>query len=170
HRVQHRIDVMTSTLGKALGGAAGGFTTGKQEIIQLLRNRSRPYLFSNTLAPAITGATIACLNMLSATTALRDKLARNTKFFRAAITEAGFAVVPGEHPICPIMLGEATLAVEMARRMLEEGVYVIGFCFPVVPKGKARIRVQISAAHEIPQLEFAVAAFAKVGRALGVIR
>ena len=170
HKVQHRIDIMTSTLGKALGGAAGGFTTGKKEIIDLLRNRSRPYLFSNTLAPAITGATIACLDMLSSTTALRDKLARNTKFFREAMTKAGFAIVPGEHPICPIMLGEATLAVEMARRMLDEGVYVIGFCFPVVPKGKARIRVQISAAHEIPQLEFAVAAFAKVGKALGVIR
>jgi glycine C-acetyltransferase len=170
HKVQHRIDIMTSTLGKALGGAAGGFTTGKKEIIDLLRNRSRPYLFSNTLAPAITGATIACLDMLSSTTALRDKLARNTKFFRDAMTKAGFAIVPGEHPICPIMLGEATLAVEMARRMLDEGVYVIGFCFPVVPKGKARIRVQISAAHEIPQLEFAVAAFAKVGKALGVIR
>jgi glycine C-acetyltransferase len=169
HKVQHRIDIMTSTLGKALGGAAGGFTTGKKEIIDLLRNRSRPYLFSNTLAPAITGATIACLDMLSSTTALRDKLARNTKFFRDAMTKAGFAIVPGEHPICPIMLGEATLAVEMARRMLDEGVYVIGFCFPVVPKGKARIRVQISAAHEIPQLEFAVAAFAKVGKALGVI-
>ena len=170
HKVQHRIDIMTSTLGKALGGAAGGFTTGKKEIIDLLRNRSRPYLFSNTLAPAITGATIACLDMLSSTTALRDRLARNTKFFREAMTKAGFAIVPGEHPICPIMLGEATLAVEMARRMLDEGVYVIGFCFPVVPKGKARIRVQISAAHEIAQLEFAVAAFAKVGRALGVIR
>jgi glycine C-acetyltransferase len=169
HKVQHRIDIMTSTLGKALGGAAGGFTTGKKEIIDLLRNRSRPYLFSNTLAPAIAGATIACLDMLSSTTALRDKLARNTKFFREAMTKAGFAIVPGEHPICPIMLGEATLAVEMARRMLDEGVYVIGFCFPVVPKGKARIRVQISAAHEIPQLEFAVAAFAKVGKALGVI-
>ncbi|MBZ0151984.1 MAG: glycine C-acetyltransferase [Planctomycetes bacterium] len=169
HGVQHRIDVMTSTLGKALGGAAGGFTTGKREIIDLLRNRSRPYLFSNTLAPAIVGATIACLDKLSATTALRDKLARNTKFFREAMTKAGFAIVPGEHPICPIMLGEAKLAVEMARRLLDEGVYVIGFSFPVVPKGKARIRVQVSAAHELPQLEMAVAAFAKVGKALGVI-
>lgn len=169
HGVQHRIDVMTSTLGKALGGAAGGFTTGKREIIDLLRNRSRPYLFSNTLAPAIVGATIACIDKLSATTALRDKLARNTKFFREAMTKAGFAIVPGEHPICPIMLGEAKLAVEMARRLLDEGVYVIGFSFPVVPKGKARIRVQVSAAHELPQLEMAVAAFAKVGKALGVI-
>lgn len=169
HGVQKRIDVMTSTLGKALGGAAGGFTTGKKEIIDLLRNRSRPYLFSNTLAPAIVGSTMACLDKLSATTALRDKLAKNTKFFREAMTKAGFQIAPGEHPICPIMLGEAKLAVEMASRMLQEGVYVIGFCFPVVPKGKARIRVQISAAHEIPQLETAVAAFAKVGRQLGVV-
>jgi glycine C-acetyltransferase len=170
HGVQQRIDVMTSTLGKALGGAAGGFTTGKKEIIDLLRNRSRPYLFSNTLAPAIAGATIACLDRLSGTTALRDKLAQNTKFFREAMAKAGFAIVPGEHPICPIMLGEAKLAVDMARRLLDEGVYVIGFSFPVVPKGKARIRVQISAAHSIPQLETAVAAFAKVGRQLGVVR
>jgi glycine C-acetyltransferase len=169
HGCQKRIDVMTSTLGKALGGAAGGFTTGKKEIIDLLRNRSRPYLFSNTLAPAIVGATIACLDRLSATTALRDKLATNTKFFREAMTKAGFAIVPGEHPICPIMLGDAKLAVDMAARMLHEGVYVIGFCFPVVPKGKARIRVQISAAHEIAQLETAVAAFSKVGKQLGVI-
>jgi len=169
HGCQSRIDVMTSTLGKALGGAAGGFTTGKKEIVDLLRNRSRPYLFSNTLAPAIVGSTIACLDRLSATTALRDKLAANTKFFREAMTKAGFAIVPGEHPICPIMLGDAKLAVEMAARMLQEGVYVIGFCFPVVPKGKARIRVQISAAHEIAQLETAVAAFTKVGKQLGVI-
>ncbi|HEX5051380.1 MAG TPA: glycine C-acetyltransferase [Planctomycetota bacterium] len=169
HGVQKRVDVITSTLGKALGGAAGGFTTGKKEVIDLLRNRSRPYLFSNTLAPAIVGATIACLDRLSSTTALRDKLANNTKFFREAMTKAGFAIVPGEHPICPIMLGDARLAVEMASRMLAQGVYVIGFSFPVVPKGKARIRVQISAAHEIPQLETAVAAFAKVGRELGVV-
>ncbi|MBL8753533.1 MAG: glycine C-acetyltransferase [Planctomycetes bacterium] len=169
HGCQSRIDVMTSTLGKALGGAAGGFTTGKKELVDLLRNRSRPYLFSNTLAPAIVGSTIACLDRLSATTALRDKLAANTKFFREAMTRAGFQIVPGEHPICPIMLGDAKLAVEMAARMLQEGVYVIGFCFPVVPKGKARIRVQISAAHEIAQLETAVAAFAKVGKQLGVL-
>ncbi len=170
HKVQHRIDVMTSTFGKALGGASGGFTTGKQEIIDLLRNRSRPYLFSNTVAPAIAGATIACLDQLSATTALRDKLAKNTAFFRDAMTRSGFQIVPGEHPIVPIMLGDAKLAVDMARAMLAEGVYVIGFCFPVVPKGKARIRVQISAAHEIPQLETAVAAFAKVGKNLGVVK
>ncbi|MBX3464398.1 MAG: glycine C-acetyltransferase [Planctomycetes bacterium] len=170
HGVQDRIDVTTSTLGKALGGAAGGFTTGRREIVDLLRNRSRPYLFSNTLAPAIVGATTACLDRLSGTTALRDRLARNTAFFREQMTRAGFQIVPGEHPICPIMLGDAKLAVEMAARMLQEGVYVIGFSFPVVPKGKARIRVQISAAHEIAQLEHAVAAFARVGRALGVLR
>jgi glycine C-acetyltransferase len=164
------IDIITSTLGKALGGASGGFTAARREIVDLLRNRSRPYLFSNTLAPAIAGATIACLDKLSSTTALRDKLAKNTQFFRAAMAKAGFAIVPGEHPICPIMLGEATVAVEMARRMLDEGVYVIGFSYPVVPKGKARIRVQISAAHEIPQLETAVAAFAKVGRAMGIVK
>jgi glycine C-acetyltransferase len=170
HGVQDRIDVMTSTLGKALGGAAGGFTTGKREIVDLLRNRSRPYLFSNTLAPAIVGATIACLDRLSGTTALRDKLAHNTAFFREQMARAGFQITPGEHPICPILLGDAKLAVTMASRMLQEGVYVIGFSFPVVPKGKARIRVQISAAHEIPQLEHAVAAFTRVGRELGVIR
>jgi glycine C-acetyltransferase len=169
HGVQHRVDIITSTLGKALGGAAGGFTTGKQEIVDLLRNRSRPYLFSNTLAPAIVGATIACLDQLSSTTALRDKLAQNTEFFREKMTKAGFDIVPGVHPICPIMLGDAKLAVEMARRMLDEGVYVIGFAFPVVPKGKARIRVQVSAAHDLEQLEHAVAAFAKVGKDLGVI-
>jgi glycine C-acetyltransferase len=170
HGCQSRIDVLTSTLGKALGGAAGGFTTGRKEIVDLLRNRSRPYLFSNTLAPAIVGATIACLDKLSATTALRDKLASNTRFFRDAMARAGFQIVPGEHPICPIMLGDAKLAVDMAARMLQEGVYVIGFSFPVVPKGKARIRVQVSAAHEIPQLETAVAAFTKVGKQLGVLK
>lgn len=167
--VQDRVDIVDSTFGKALGGASGGFTSGKREIVDLLRNRARPYLFSNTLAPAIVGSTIACIDRLSATTALRDKLAANTKFFRQAMTKAGFAIVPGEHPICPIMLGDAKLAVEMAARMLQEGVYVIGFSFPVVPKGKARIRVQISAAHEIAQLETAVAAFTKVGKQLGVI-
>jgi glycine C-acetyltransferase len=170
HGVQRRIDVITSTFGKALGGASGGFTSGRQEIVDLLRNRSRPYLFSNTMAPAVVGATIACLDLLSQTTELRDKLARNTAFFRAAMTEAGFAIVPGEHPIVPIMLGEAQLAVEMARALLAEGVYVVGFSFPVVPKGKARIRVQVSAAHERPQLETAVAAFARVGGRMGVVR
>ena len=167
--VMQRVDIVTSTFGKALGGAAGGFTTGKKEIIQLLRNRSRPYLFSNTIPPAVVGATIACIDRLSSSTALRDKLERNTKWFREAMTKAGFAIVPGVHPICPIMLGEATVAVEMAKRMLDEGVYVIGFSYPVVPKGKARIRVQISAAHEQSDLEFAVAAFTKVARQMGVI-
>jgi glycine C-acetyltransferase len=167
--VQDRVDIVDSTFGKALGGASGGFTSGKREIIDLLRNRARPYLFSNTLAPAIVGATIACIDRLSATTALRDKLAANTKHFRDAMTKAGFAIVPGDHPICPIMLGDAKLAVDMAARMLEEGVYVIGFCFPVVPKGKARIRVQISAAHETAELDHAVAAFTKVGKQMGVI-
>jgi glycine C-acetyltransferase len=167
--VQDRVDIVDSTFGKALGGASGGFTSGKREVIDLLRNRARPYLFSNTVPPAIVGSTIACLDRLSATTALRDKLAANTKFFREAMTKAGFAIVPGEHPICPIMLGDAKLAVDMAARMLQEGIYVIGFCFPVVPKGKARIRVQISAAHEIAQLESAVAAFTKIGKQLGVI-
>jgi glycine C-acetyltransferase len=170
HGVQQRIDVITSTFGKALGGASGGFTSGRREIVDLLRNRSRPYLFSNTLAPAVVGATIACLDLLSQTTALRDKLAQNTAFFRAAMSEAGFAIVPGEHPIVPIMLGEASVAVEMARALLEEGVYVIGFSFPVVPKGKARIRAQVSAAHERSQLETAVAAFARIGRRMGLIR
>jgi glycine C-acetyltransferase len=169
HRVQPRIDVITSTFGKALGGASGGFTSGRREIIDLLRNRSRPYLFSNTLAPAVVGATIACLDLLSTTTELRDQLAGNTAFFRAAMTESGFAIVPGEHPIVPIMLGEAALAVEMARKLLDEGVYVIGFSFPVVPKGKARIRVQISAAHDRGQLATAVEAFTRVGKRLGVL-
>jgi glycine C-acetyltransferase len=170
HGVMDRIDVLTSTFGKALGGASGGFTTGKKEIVDLLRNRSRPYLFSNTLPPAIVGATIACIDQLSASTALRDKLAANTARFRKAMTAAGFAINPGDHPIVPIMLGEATLAVEMSKRLLDAGVYVIGFSFPVVPKGKARIRVQVSAAHEFADLDFAVAAFTKVGKALGVLK
>lgn len=170
HGVQDRVDIVNSTFGKALGGASGGFTAGPKEVVDLLRNRARPYLFSNTLAPAIVGATIACIDKLSATTELRDKLESNTKFFREAMTNAGFDIVPGDHPITPIMLGDAKLAVTMASRMMDEGVYVIGFCYPVVPKGKARIRVQISAAHEIPQLETAVAAFTKVGKELGVIK
>ncbi len=170
HGVQERIDVITSTFGKALGGASGGFTSGRREIIELLRQRSRPYLFSNTLAPAIVGATMACIDRLSATTALRDKLAANTERFRRAMTAAGFAIKEGQHPIVPIMLGDAKLAVEMARRLLDEGVYVIGFSYPVVPKGQARIRVQISAAHEPADLDHAVAAFTKVGRELGVAK
>jgi glycine C-acetyltransferase len=170
HGVQHRVDVITSTFGKALGGASGGFTSGRREIVELLRQRSRPYLFSNTLAPAIAGATLACIDKLSASTALRDRLERNTLHFRAAMTAAGFQIKPGVHPIVPIMLGDAKLAVEMARRMLEAGVYVIGFSFPVVPKDQARIRVQISAAHEIADLDRAVAAFRRVGTELGVVR
>lgn len=168
--VQKRIDVMTSTLGKALGGASGGFTTGRREIIDLLRQRSRPYLFSNTVAPSIVCASLACLEMLSETTALRDRLERSTQYFRGAMTKAGFAIKPGIHPIVPIMLGDARLAQKMAAELLAEGIYVVGFFFPVVPKGQARIRVQISAGHEPAHLEKAVAAFVKVGRANGVVQ
>jgi glycine C-acetyltransferase len=167
--VMKRIDVMTSTLGKALGGASGGFTTGRKEAIALLRQRSRPYLFSNTLAPVICGASIAVLELLSRTTELRDRLMASTKRFREGMTAAGFKIKEGIHPICPIMLGDARLANEMAKVMLGEGIYVIGFSFPVVPKGEARIRVQISAAHEPEHVERAIAAFTKVGKALGVI-
>ncbi len=169
HGVQDRVDVITSTFGKALGGASGGFTSGRAEIVELLRQRSRPYLFSNTVAPAIVGATIACLDRLSETTELRDKLEANTVHFRAAMTEAGFDIIPGEHPIVPIMLGDARLAANMASRMLDHGIYVIGFSFPVVPKGQARIRVQVSAAHEIADLDRAVQAFVEVGKELGVV-
>ncbi len=168
--VMDRIDIITGTLGKALGGASGGFTAAKKEIVDILRQRSRPYLFSNTVAPAIVGASIKVLELLSASTALRDKLEDNTRFFRKAITEAGFDILPGEHPIVPIMLYDAPLAQEFAARLLEEGIYVIGFFFPVVPRGKARIRVQISAAHEREHLEKAVAAFTKVGKALNVLK
>jgi glycine C-acetyltransferase len=167
--VEGRIDVMTSTLGKALGGASGGFTLGSKRVVDLLRNRSRPYLFSNTLPPALVAASSACVDLLSKTTELRDRLAENTKLFREAMTNAGFTIREGTHPICPIMLGDAKLAQEMARLMLDEGIYVIGFSFPVVPKGKARIRVQVSAAHTKEQIERAVAAFTKVGRRLGVV-
>ncbi|MBI5915504.1 MAG: glycine C-acetyltransferase [Bacteroidetes bacterium] len=167
--VMDRIDIITGTFGKALGGASGGFTAAKKEIVEILRQRSRPYLFSNTLAPAIAGASIAVLDMLTRSTELRDKLERNTKWFRKAMTDAGFDILPGEHPIVPIMLYEAVLAQQFAARLLDEGIYVIGFFFPVVPKGKARIRVQISAAHEQAHLEKAVAAFTKVGKELGVI-
>ena len=169
HGVQDRVDIVTSTFGKALGGASGGFTSGRQEIIDLLRQRSRPYLFSNTVAPAIVAATQACLDNLSASTALRDKLEANTKHFRTRMAESGFEIKEGEHPIVPIMLGDARVAAEMADRMLEEGVYVIGFSFPVVPKGEARIRVQISAAHETADLDQTVDAFIKVGRDMGVL-
>ncbi|MGE0145087.1 MAG: glycine C-acetyltransferase [Planctomycetota bacterium] len=167
--VADRVDIVTTTFGKALGGACGGATIAHQEIVDLLRNRSRTYLFSNTMPPPVVGAVIACLDRLSATTELRDKLERNTSHFRAAMTKAGFAIKPGEHPIVPIMLGDARLAGELAKQMLDEGVYVIGFSFPVVPRGLARIRVQISAAHEIDDLDFAVAAFTRVGKRLGVL-
>lgn len=170
HNVMGRIDIITGTLGKALGGASGGFTSGRKEIIDMLRQRSRPYLFSNTLAPAITGASIGVLNMLSETTDLRDKLESNTQYFRQKMTEAGFDIKPGVHPIVPVMLYDAKLAQEFAAKMLEEGIYVIGFYYPVVPQGKARIRVQISAAHEVAHLDKAIAAFTKVGKALEVIK
>ncbi|HVK76301.1 MAG TPA: glycine C-acetyltransferase [Kofleriaceae bacterium] len=163
-----RVDVYTSTLGKALGGASGGFTSGRKEIIDLLRNRSRPYLFSNTLAPPIVAGSLEAIALLSESTALRDRLEAGTRRFRAGITAAGLKVRPGEHPIVPVMLGDARLAVDMAARLLDEGIYVIGFSFPVVPKGAARIRVQISAAHTDDDIDRAVAAFAKVGRELGV--
>ncbi|RYD80815.1 MAG: glycine C-acetyltransferase [Sphingobacteriales bacterium] len=167
--VMDRIDIITGTLGKALGGASGGFTSGKKEIIDMLRQRSRPYLFSNTLAPAIAGASIAVLDMLSETTSLRDKLESNTKYFREKMTEAGFDIKPGFHPIVPVMLYDAKIAQEFAAKMLIEGIYVIGFFYPVVPQGKARIRVQLSAAHEQHHLDKAIAAFTKVGKELGVI-
>ncbi len=168
--VMDRVDIITGTLGKALGGASGGFTSAKKEIVELLRQRSRPYLFSNTVAPSIVGASIAVMDLLSGSTALRDKLERNTQWFRKAMTEAGFDIIPGDHPITPIMLYDAKLAQEFARALLSEGIYVIGFFFPVVAQGKARIRVQISAAHEQEHLEKAVVAFKKVGKALGVIQ
>jgi glycine C-acetyltransferase len=167
--VMDRVDVITSTLGKALGGASGGFTSGRKEIVELLRNRSRPYLFSNTLAPPIVAGSLAVLRMLTETTELRDRLERNTMRFRQGISAAGFAIRPGVHPIVPIMLGEARLAVEFAARLLGEGIYVIGFCYPVVPKGQARIRVQLSAAHTEQDIDRALAAFAKVGRELAVL-
>lgn len=165
-----KIDIITGTLGKALGGASGGFTSGKKEIIDMLRQRSRPYLFSNTLAPSIVGASIEVFNMLGETTELRDKLERNTQWFREAMTKAGFDIKPGTHPIVPVMLYDAVLAKNFADRLLEEGIYVIGFFFPVVAKGQARIRVQVSAGHEQHHLEKAVAAFVKVGKELGVLK
>lgn len=164
-----RIDIITGTLGKALGGASGGFTSGRKEIVELLRQRSRPYLFSNTVAPSIVGASIKVLDLLSADTTLRDKLERNTQWFRKAMTDAGFDIIPGDHPIVPIMLYDAPLAQQFARELLEEEIYVIGFFYPVVPQGKARIRVQLSAAHEQEHLDKAVAAFTKIGKKLGVI-
>ncbi len=168
--VMGKVDIITGTLGKALGGANGGFTSGRKEIIEMLRQKSRPYLFSNTLAPSIVGASIAILDMLSETTALRDKLEENTAYFRKKITEAGFDIKPGIHPIVPIMLYDAVLAQKMASRLLEEGIYVVGFFYPVVAKGNARIRVQISAGHEREDLDKAIDAFTKVGKELGVIK
>jgi len=165
-----KVDIITGTLGKALGGASGGFTSGRKEIIDILRQRSRPYLFSNTLAPSITGASIAVIDMLSETTELRDKLEENTQYFRNKMTEAGFDIKPGTHAIVPIMLYEAPLAQKMADALLEKGIYVIGFFYPVVPKGQARIRVQLSAAHEKEHLDTAIAAFIEVGKDLGVIK
>jgi len=167
--VMGRIDIITGTLGKALGGANGGFTSGRKEIIEMLRQRSRPYLFSNTLAPSITGASIAVLDMLTETTELRDKLEYNTGYFRTKMTEAGFDIKLGDHPIVPIMLYDAVVAQNFAAKLLDEGVYVIGFFYPVVPKGLARIRVQLSAAHEQHHLDKAIEAFTKVGKELGVL-
>lgn len=168
--VMGRIDIITGTLGKALGGASGGFTSGKKEVIEMLRQRSRPYLFSNTLAPSIVGASIAVLDMISETTALRDKLEYNTTYFREKMTTAGFDIKPGDHPIVPIMLYDAVVAQNFASKLLEEGIYVIGFFFPVVAKGLARIRVQLSAAHEQTHLDKAIDAFVKVGKELGVLK
>jgi glycine C-acetyltransferase len=168
--VTGRVDIITGTLGKALGGASGGFTSGRKEIIELLRQRSRPYLFSNTLAPSIVGASIAVLDMLTETTALRDKLEWNTKYFREKMTTAGFDIKPGEHPIVPIMLYDAVLSQQMAQKLLEKGIYVIGFYYPVVAKGQARIRVQISAVHEKEHLDKAIEAFTEVGKELGVLK
>ena len=168
--VMGRIDIITGTLGKALGGALGGFTSGRKEVIELLRQRSRPYLFSNTLAPAIVGASIAVLDLLSETTALRDQLEKNTRYFRDRMTTAGFDIKPGDHPIVPIMLYDAVVAQKFASRLLEEGIYVIGFFFPVVAKGQARIRVQLSAAHQQHHLDKAIAAFTKIGSEVGVLK
>ncbi|MEL7530293.1 MAG: glycine C-acetyltransferase [Bacteroidota bacterium] len=169
HNVLGRVDIITGTFGKALGGASGGFTAARKEIVEMLRQRSRPYLFSNTLAPAIVGASIAVLDILMASTELRDKLEGNAKYFRKAMTEAGFDIIPGETPIVPVMLYDAKLSQQFADALLEEGIYVIGFFYPVVPKEQARIRVQISAGHEREHLDKAIAAFIKVGKNLGVI-
>ncbi|MEJ7731641.1 MAG: glycine C-acetyltransferase [Polyangiaceae bacterium] len=168
--VLSRIDVLTSTLGKALGGASGGFTTGRREIVELLRQRSRPYLFSNTVAPAIVGASLAVFDLLDRDASPRQRVMANARRFRAGMTAAGFTIKPGIHPIAPIMLGDARLAQDMAAAMLAEGIYVIGFSYPVVPKGEARIRVQLSAAHTPEQVDQAIAAFTKVGKKLGVLK
>jgi glycine C-acetyltransferase len=165
-----RVDIITGTLGKALGGASGGFTAARREVVELLRQRSRPYLFSNTLAPSIAGASIAVLDMLEGSTALRDQLEMNTHWFRQAISDAGFEIKPGTHPIVPIMVYDAVKAQALSARLLELGVYAVGFFYPVVPKGQARIRVQLSAVHQREQLEAAVQAFAQAGRELGLVR
>jgi glycine C-acetyltransferase len=169
HGVMERIDIFTSTLGKALGGGSGGFTTGRQEIIDLLRQRSRPYLFSNTLPPPLVAASIRVFDMLSGSTELRDRLIANTRYFREKMELAGFDILPGEHPIVPVMLYDAPLAQKFANRLLQKGIYAIGFFFPVVPQGQARIRTQVSAAHTREQLDQAVAAFKLVGQELGII-
>jgi glycine C-acetyltransferase len=169
HGVRGRVDIITGTLGKALGGALGGFTAARREIVALLRQRSRPYLFSNSLPPAVVGASLAVFELLSATTELRDRLEANTKRFRAGMSAAGFEIKPGEHPIVPIMLGDERLAHDLAAKLLDKGIYVIGFSFPVVPRGKARIRVQLSAAHTPEMVDRAIAAFAEAGRELGVL-
>ena len=166
--VMGRVDIITGTLGKALGGASGGYTSGRREIIELLRQRSRPYLFSNTLAPSIAGASLKVLDLLTESTALRDQLEANTKFFRAGMAKLGFTILPGTHPICPVMLGDAAMATRFADAMLAKGIYVIGFSYPVVPQGKARIRTQISAAHSRAELEHALAAFGQVKAKLGI--
>jgi glycine C-acetyltransferase len=170
HGVGGRIGLITTTFGKALGGASGGFTAARRDVVELLRQRSRPYLFSNTLAPVIVGGSIAVLDLLETSTALRDKLEANTRWFRQAIQAAGFDIKPGTHPIVPIMVHDATKAQQLASRLLELGIYVVGFFFPVVPKGQARIRVQMSAVHERAHLEKAVAAFSQAGRELGLLQ
>jgi glycine C-acetyltransferase len=169
HGVMKKIDIFTSTLGKALGGASGGFTTGRKDVIDLLRQRSRPYLYSNTVAPSIVAAGIKAFKMLSSTTHLRDKLEKNTNYFRSKMSKEGFDILDGVHPIVPIMLYDSILAQRMAKEMLEQGIYVIGFYFPVVPRGKARIRVQISAAMTKYHLDKAIYAFKKVGKKLDII-
>jgi len=168
HGVADRVDIVTGTLGKALGGASGGYTSGRKEIVEFLRQRSRPYLFSNTLAPPIVGASIAAIDLLDQTSELRERLHENTRYFRRGMTERGFDIVPGDHPIVPIMLGDAVLAARMADALLQRGIYVIAFSYPVVPKGKARIRVQVSAVHTREDLDFAMEAFYQVKLELGI--
>jgi glycine C-acetyltransferase len=167
HNVMAQIDIITGTLGKALGGASGGYTSGRKEIIDFLRQRSRPYLFSNTLAPSIVAASLKAIDLISTTSALRDRLFENTAFFRKRMIEEGFTIIPGEHPIVPVMLGDATLSQNVSAKMLEKGVYVIGFFYPVVPQGKARIRTQVSAVHTKDDLAFAIKAFAETKKELG---